>query len=198
MDYGFLRETQEKAEKAGKDEDTGLIRTGLEVYLKAIFPKVKDWVHDKQIPKELSDGKCRKRPDYRSEQLKMIVEFDGLPHYTNPDIIKRDLESTALYERWGYTVIRIPYFIQITNSVAKQMFGVDCKETLFDEKTPSLGLHGRCTPSYLCHKGIIRMAKEFLKYPEQYKVNIDNLKANDPNDDTEWSILEKYYDEFQN
>ena len=47
--WGFLRETDAKAKKAGKDIDTGLHRTGLEVYLKVIFPKIDDWIHDKAL-----------------------------------------------------------------------------------------------------------------------------------------------------
>jgi len=37
--WGFLRETEAMAKKAGIDKDTGLHRTGLEVYLKVIFQK---------------------------------------------------------------------------------------------------------------------------------------------------------------
>ena len=81
--WGFLRETEESAKKAGVDPDTGLHRTGLEKYLKVIYPMVNDWIHDQSIPGLQVNGKvCRKRPDYRSETLKMIVEFDGLQHYT--------------------------------------------------------------------------------------------------------------------
>ncbi len=32
----------------------------------------------------------------RSEHLKLIIEFDGLPHYTNPDIIEKDSKNTVL------------------------------------------------------------------------------------------------------
>lgn len=38
--WGFLRETKELAQKAGLDADTGLHRTGLDEYLKVIFPDV--------------------------------------------------------------------------------------------------------------------------------------------------------------
>lgn len=43
---GFLRETQEEAIKAGVDKDQNIERTGLEIYLKIIFPEINDWVHD--------------------------------------------------------------------------------------------------------------------------------------------------------
>lgn len=52
-----------------------------------------------------------------------------------------------------------------------------------DANKPSIGLKGRNTPAYLCPEGIKRMATEFLKFPNQMKVNIDNLrKLNDMNE----------------
>lgn len=72
--WGYLRETKEAADKAGKDLKTGLYRTGLEVYLAVIFPKIPadEWVHNKCVP-----GIKRKfKPDYRCESPKLIVEFD--------------------------------------------------------------------------------------------------------------------------
>ena len=47
--WGFLRETDAMAKKAGIDKDTGVHRTGLENYLKVIFPKIDDWIHDKAL-----------------------------------------------------------------------------------------------------------------------------------------------------
>lgn len=37
------------------------------------------------------------RPDYRSDLLKFIVEFDGLPHYKNSDIIKKDKINQRIF-----------------------------------------------------------------------------------------------------
>ncbi|MDD7704413.1 hypothetical protein, partial [Campylobacter sp.] len=72
--WGYLRETSQIAQMAGLDKATGLHRTGLDEYLKVIFPNVNDWIHDKALG-EINGVLCRKRPDYRSESLKMIVEF---------------------------------------------------------------------------------------------------------------------------
>lgn len=105
--WGFLRETQESAVKAGIDSATGLHRTGLEEYLKVIFPDINDWVHDHPIG-EINGKKHRIRPDYRSEALKIIIEFDGLLHYTNPLNIIKDKTNTTVYEQGGYKVVRIP------------------------------------------------------------------------------------------
>ena len=178
--WGFLRETDTKAKEAGIDKDTGLHRTGLEDYLKVIFPKIDDWIHDKPLGM-VNDTLYKSRPDYRSEKLKLIIEFDGLQHYTKPDIIEKDLKTTELYKNFGYKVVRIPYFIQMTNKAVKTLFDVDVSEVLFDETISSLGIEGKNTPAYLCPAGVKRMAEEFKKFPEQYKTNIDFLKKqNDP------------------
>ena len=173
--WGFLRETAALAKKAGIDKDTGLLRTGLEDYLKVIFPKIDDWVNDKALGM-VNDKHYRSRPDYRSEKLKLIIEFDGLPHYTKPDIIEKDLKNNELYKNFGYKVVRIPYFIQLTNKAVKTLFDVDISEQLFDETISSLGIEGKNTPAYLCPAGVKRMAEEFKMFPEQYKTNIDFLK----------------------
>ena len=192
--WGFLRETSEIAKKAGYDPDTGLKRTGLDEYLAVIFPNTNDWVHDTPI-----EGiNSKRRPDYRSESLKLIVEFDGIPHYTMPSNIERDVENTKYYEDLGYKVVRIPYFIQLTNKAVKTLFNVDVKEELFDESIPSLGPKGRCSPAYLCGAGIVRMAKEFKQFPEQYAVNVNYLKSFNNEFDTGVSLLEDYFYTIEN
>ena len=120
--WGFLRETNKKA--TGLDPATGIHRTGLEEYLKIIFPHVNDWVYDKSILNHPNDLKLKTRPDYRGEKLNMIIEFDGLQHYTNPLQIEKDIKNTRNYQTRGYTVIRIPYFIQLTNSSVKSLFNL--------------------------------------------------------------------------
>lgn len=178
--WGFLRETDAKAKKAGIDKDTGLHRTGLEDYLKVIYPQIDDWIHDNALG-IVNGTHYRSRPDYRSEKFKLIIEFDGLQHYTKPNIIEKDLKTTELYKSLGYKVVRIPYFIQLTNKAVKTLFDVDLSEELFDETISSLGIEGQNTPAYLCPAGVKRMAREFKKFPEQYKTNIDFLKKqNDP------------------
>ena len=179
--WGFLRETTEAAIKAGIDRGTGLHRTGLNEYLKVIFPNVDDWVHDKALGLTVNNKVCRKRPDYRSEKLKMIVEFDGIQHYTMPDRIKNDVLSTKFYESLGYKVVRIPYFIQLTNKAVKYFFNVDVKEPLFNENIHSMDKNDRNTPAFLCGAGVLRMIEEFKHHPEQYRVNKEFLiSQNDP------------------
>ena len=173
--WGFLRETTEAAIKAGIDRGTGLHRTGLNEYLKVIFPNVDDWVHDKVLGLTVNNKVCRKRPDYRSEKLKIIIEFDGIQHYTMPDRIKNDVLSTKFYESLGYKAVRIPYFIQLTNKAVKYFFNVDVKEPLFNENIHSMDKNDRNTPAFLCGAGVLRMIEEFKHHPEQYRVNKELL-----------------------
>ena len=189
--WGFLRETQKLADKAGIDKETGLHRTGMETYLKVIFPKIheSEWVHDKPIP---NVGK-RIRPDYRCDQLHLIIEFDGVQHYQKPETIRKDEVNQAFYENLGYKVVRVPYFIQLTNKVVKKMFDVDVKQPLFDPSIPSMGPKGRNTPAYCCPAGLLRMAKEFHKYSEQYTVNMEALKIIGDEFITGYSLLEQAY-----
>ena len=169
--WGFLRECREMA--SGIDAATGLHRTGFEEYAGAIFPGVSDWIHDSIIP---NSGR-RFRPDWRSESLKLIVEFDGLQHYQSPTEIMKDNERTGFYESLGYKVVRIPFFIQLSNYAVEKMFGVIVAEPLFNETLyPSMNVGDKCTPAFMCPAGIERMAKEIKEFPEQCKVNIEYLE----------------------
>lgn len=194
--WGFLRETKEKAKQAGIDADTGIVRTGLEEYLAVIFPDVNDWIHDQMIDNLPCEQKSRRRPDYRSESLKLIIEFDGKQHYTSPDKILDDEKAVRFYTNLGYKVVRIPYFIQLTNATVKKMFGVTVNEPLFDETIPSIGSKGKNSPAYLCGAGVVRMAKDFSLYPEQYLVNIAALKRANNEYLTGASLLENCYNKL--
>lgn len=142
--WGFLRETKELAIKSGIDKETGLHRNGLEEYLSVIFPYTNDWVHDKITDLRNIDGKkCRRRPDWRSDSLKLIIEFDGIDHYRKPDQIIKDIEANKFYESHGYKVVRIPYFIQLTNDAVEKLFGVKVKGPLFDVTISSIGPGGK-------------------------------------------------------
>lgn len=179
MEFGYLRETEELARKAGIDSVTGLCRTGLETYLKVIFPSISDWEHDKSFPAVIDGKKCRKRPDYRSDALKLIVEFDGLPHYQKPDTIINDKENEIFYNSYGYKVIRIPYFIQLTNENVYKIFGVKVKTPLFPKGNTSLSVDQRSAPAFLCPAGIERMAEVYKNFPEEYQLEKEYLKQFD-------------------
>ena len=189
--WGFLRETSVEAKKAGLDKDTGVCRTGLNEYLDVIFPNQK-WICNKSCGVRNKHGNLI-RPDYRCEGLKLIIEFDGLQHYQDENKIKTDIYNTAQYMKACYKVIRIPYFIQLTNKAIETIFGVKIQEPMFDESVPSMGVKGKNTPSTLCELGLKRMANEFLAFPEQYEVNVNALKSSQRPDETGVDLLENEY-----
>lgn len=175
--YGFLRENDQSAKRAGVDQKTGLCRTGLNRYLSVIYPDINDWEHDKSFGVTKSGDISRRRPDYISREKRLVIEFDGTLHYTNPLNIIKDEENNKFYENEGYKVIRIPYFIQLTKENVFILFGVEVKCDLFPENICSLNPENKNSPSFLCYEGIRRMAKEYLRFSKDYKKEIDNLES---------------------
>lgn len=186
--FGLVRETSEQAARA-QEENPGYRFTGLEEYLAVIFPG-KKWVHDKAL-----GGGVRSRPDYRCDELMLIVEFDGTPHYNDPGTIARDMKNQAIYEELGYTVVRIPYFVQLTREVILGLFSVDVGEDLVDPNIPSMGKEWKNTPAFCCTAGLTRMAREYDRFPQQYWVNIENLLKQNDNNLTGASILQWFSSE---
>ena len=92
--WGFLREHLNKG--SGKDPLTGLHRTGLNECLSVIFPNTNDWIHDKAFGFQHDGINHNIRPDYRSDSLKLVVEFDGLPHYQDTVVIIKDDKNTEI------------------------------------------------------------------------------------------------------
>ena len=207
---GFLRETQVEADKVntrdGPNHEYGIYinRTGLDVYLKRMFPN-ETFVHNQSV---FTHDK-RLKPDYRSDHLGLLVEFDGIDHYTSSDAIRRDERKTLKYIEAGYRVVRIPFFIQLTCKAVKKLFYglVDAAEIdsleLFPDNVsglpefcngvvPSLGKG--CAPSDFCIDGILRAAKEFLQFEDQYRASIAWLK--NKCEGSRWEILDHLYKVF--
>lgn len=195
--YGFLRETEAQAKKAGIEPLSGWPRTGLDTYLKAIYPDYV-FVHDSMVPAVYETFKRRFRPDYRCEELKLIVEFDGLPHYKDPVRITDDTERDIIYESCGYKVVRIPWVVQLTNDVVETLFGVTTDVELFPDVCVTMSVEDKCTPAFLCFVGIQRLCWDFLDFPDWYKVNRNYLveydkSSNYPSIYTGLPLLETVY-----
>jgi hypothetical protein len=62
-------------------------------------------------------------PDYRSEKYKLIVEFDGDQHYRSAKHVIEDKTRDQILTDAGYRVIRIPYFVQMTEPIIGMLFG---------------------------------------------------------------------------
>lgn len=128
----------------------------LKGYLEKIFNK--EFIHNKQIP----DSGLKYRPDYRNEELKLLVEFDGPRHYTSAKTVFLDKKKDKLYSDLGYKVVRIPYFIQIETRTIEALFGIkkDIPQVYphgFNEKNVVL-------PADFCSTGILRFKKELDRF----------------------------------
>ena len=87
--------------------------------------RLKDILHTSKYTFIHNKGFCkgiRYRPDFRCDELMLIIEFDGYQHYNNFKTQKRDKIKHNLYHNHGYTVINIPYFIQLTECVYDRIF----------------------------------------------------------------------------
>lgn len=174
MEFGFVRETEQEAVEAGKDI-TGIVRTGLDTYLKCIFPDVNDWIHDRAFPG------MRIRPDYRSDFLKIVVEFDGLPHFQSKEIYEKDMEKMQRYETVGYKVVRVPLYINLTTNAINNLFGTDLKQPFFNENVSPFNTSFQ--PNCFCITGLKRMANDYLIYaPDQISVMLESIQEKSPDE----------------
>lgn len=135
--------------------------------LEIIFPD-ETFVHDKAVP----NSGTRKRPDFRCDNLKLIVEFDGTQHYTDVKWCYDDKEKDDTYTKMGYTIVRIPYFVQLSHDTIEHLFGVDIE---FEQVFP----HGfivdknEVLPADFCSLGYER----FLRDIERFSYIKDDILA---------------------
>ena len=98
--------------------------------LKVFFPEFKNKIKIKVILNQIGfDIKNKIEADYFIEELGLIFEFDGPPHYNNPFKIVADERKKKLLEnltkngkKTQVKIVRIPYYFQLTKDVAKFLF----------------------------------------------------------------------------
>lgn len=148
---------------------TYLTENTLEFYLSLIYPNHK-FIRNKIVP----NSNIQNRPDYRNDKLMLIVEFDGYGHYIRPDIIMTDYHKDNIYQDMGYTVVRIPYFIQISESIIKLLFNKNLK---IEQEYPHGFIDYKATlPAYFCELGIQRFIEDLEKFSIVRNEIIKSLK----------------------
>ena len=98
--------------------------------LKVFFPEFKDKIKINVTLNQIGfDVKNKIEADYFIEELGLIFEFDGPPHYNNPFKIVADERKKKLVgkltkngKKTDVRIIRIPYYFQLTKDVAKFLF----------------------------------------------------------------------------
>lgn len=192
--WGFLARTKEEAERM--EAKYGVHFTPLLEYMKVIFPDIDDWEEEQFVDFGYNeDGEQEYiKPDFCSfsghkmlsigRYTDLYDEDYGLTYSSVSLVNQSELGEGTFY--W------IDNNTQLTNATVKQIFGVDVKEPLFDENTPTIS-------QPWVHIDTSRNAKEALegKYigdKKQYQVNFDAYQATYENIGLSKIIVEKLFD----
>ena len=147
-----------------------LTEKNLGLILNELFPD-NDFIHDKAVPGSTNK---RLRPDYRSDKMKIIIEFDGDSHYCKAQRIKTDIIKDKDYENLGYKVFRIPYFIQMSSKLIKMIFNIDRG---YNQKYPNGFIDKKAIlPADFCELGIELFKKDLKKFSYCKQEILDSLK----------------------
>ncbi|TLS75054.1 DUF559 domain-containing protein [Mariprofundus erugo] len=125
-----------------------------------------NYFHNKTVP----DSGIRNRPDHRFIKEKVIIEFDGLQHYQNIDVIKKDRKKDAVYGKMGYRIIRVPFFIQPSTETLNHYFHIEGELQL--QYPHGFIIYDSTPPTYFCSLGLERFIDEFNKLPDTVKNDI--------------------------
>jgi len=141
------------------DERPYLDESSLERFLRERLDP--DVIRDKTVP----DLPNRFRPDFRSQALKIIVEYDGDQHYRQAAKILKDRERDVILSNAGYRVIRIPYFVQLTGPVIRLLFGSAIADTR-DFKSFPHGFIAQTVvfPADFCELGVQRFLADLTRF----------------------------------
>jgi len=143
-------------------------------FLKQLYPS-EDFIHDRKV----IDSNIKNRVDYQCSNLRLIVEFDGYFHYSVPSVILNDQKKDFTYTNLGYKIVRIPYFVQLSTQVIKELFEIDFK---IDQSYPHGFIDEKALlPAAFCELGIQRFLSDLDKFSFIKEDIIDSLfkKVND-------------------
>jgi len=102
----------------------------------------------------------------------IAVEFDRDQHYRDTLVMKLDLEKEDLADEAGIEVVRIPYWVQLTDDTAKHYF-----DDLFDgihieQDYPHGFIKSKIFPASYCALGVERFMAELHDLPYDIFVEI--------------------------
>ncbi len=136
--------------------DGWLTEYKLEIYLHNIFDR--PFIYNRKVV----NSSIPHRPDYQNEELKLIVEFNGHHHYSTSKSIINDTIKKETYELLGYRYIEIPYFIQLTPEIIKDLFDVDSN---IECKHPQGFIDDRAMlPADYCELGLKRFLNDLERF----------------------------------
>lgn len=142
-----------------------LVQEKLETALKAIVGD-SNW-HGREL---LVPG-SRRRWDmaYQINRHITVVEFDGDAHYRDSLKIKVDCEKDLVAQQQGYSVVRFPYWLQLTSETAQHFFGLTAE--IFQD-FPHGFITTKLFPASFCERGIERFERELNSLPATVKNSV--------------------------
>lgn len=134
-----------------------LTEEGLGDALQIIYPSF-NFVRDQKI----KNSNILYRPDYYCGELNLAIEFDGYLHYTDAKTIYRDgIKDLALYNM-RINIVRIPYFVQLSDVVINLLFGIRVK---YPQNYPHGFIDKRAVlPANFCELGILKFKSDLDRF----------------------------------
>ena len=102
----------------------------------------------------------------------IAVEFDGDQHYRDTLVMKLDLEKDDLADEAGIEVVRIPYWVQLTDETAKHYFGDLFDGIHIEQDYPHGFIKSKVFPASYCAMGVERFMAELHDLPEKEFVDV--------------------------
>ena len=102
----------------------------------------------------------------------IAVEFDGDQHYRDTLVMKLDLEKDDLADEAGIEVVRIPYWVQLTDETAKHYFGDLFDGIHIEQDYPHGFIKSKVFPASYCAMGVERFMAELHDLPYDIFVEI--------------------------
>lgn len=150
----------------------GLTRKELGIVLKESVPNY-TFIYDKAVPGSSLIGA---RPDYRCEELSLILEMNNFHHYCSPYQMFCDSKK---YKDWhiilGYRVVNIPYFVQMCNGLISIVTKGRAKEY---EQRFKHGFRGDSVilPAHFCEQGVELFKKDLEMFSFAKEEIIQSLR----------------------
>lgn len=109
---------------------------------------------------------------YELNGTSIAVEFDGDEHYRDTRKIRVDREKDKIAEQEGYSVVRFPYWVQLTTQTLQFYFGLDA-EIIQDFQHGFISIKARL-PASFCELGVSRFKTELDRLPQNIRGDVLN------------------------
>lgn len=147
-----------------------LTESRLQNALEYLYPQ-ETFINNKIVP----ESGVMYRPDFRCDNLKLIIEFDGPQHYTQTKVMLRDFKKDEIYGAMGYKIIRIPCFVQLEAKTIKLLFDLNYEKEL--EFPHGFISKGATLPADFCELGIERFKQDLIYFDCIKSEIIESLNA---------------------